>query len=61
MKLTKAKGLNPKSVMSMDGKITVPTTPSGGKKPVMSTDGNLTVPTTPSGGEKTWTEKKTNL
>ena len=33
MKLTKAKGLNPKSVMSTDGKLTVPTTPSGGEKP----------------------------
>jgi hypothetical protein len=38
--------------MSTDGKLTVPTTPSGGKKPVMSTDGKLTVPTTPSGGKK---------
>jgi len=33
MKFTKAKGLNLKSVTSTDGKLTVPTTPSGGKKP----------------------------
>ena len=58
MKLTKAKGLNPKSVMSTDGKLTVPTTPSGGKKSVMSTDGKLAVPTTPSGGKKPGQRKR---
>ena len=44
-----------KSVMSTDGKLTVPTIPSGGKKSVMSTDGKLTVPT---GGKKPGQRKR---